>query len=173
MSGLSCVIPMKALMRLSLRVEILLTDNIRLSLRKLESLDDCFARFECIISSLRPCGPLAYSDNECAEQLLYALDDHVSGMKIIILEESANFATLDPEKLFIKLKSHELSRKGHLNHDASLASKALITSARVGGHDANSTVSDHKMHIFTDNIPTFHSRYRRCVLITNELPEFC
>jgi hypothetical protein len=41
--------------------------------------------------------------------------------------------------LFSKLKSHELPRKGHLNHDASLSSKALITSARVGGHDANPT----------------------------------
>jgi hypothetical protein len=60
-------------------------------------------------------------------------------MKITILEESTNFATLDTEKLFSKLKSHELSRKGHLNHDASLSSKAFITSARVGGHDANPT----------------------------------
>jgi hypothetical protein len=58
-------------------------------------------------------------------------------MKIIALEESADFATLDIEKLFIKLKSHELSRKGHPNHDASFSSKALITSAHVGGHDAN------------------------------------
>jgi hypothetical protein len=41
--------------------------------------------------------------------------------------------------LFSKLKSHELPRKGHLNHDASLSSKALITSACVGGHDANPT----------------------------------
>jgi hypothetical protein len=41
--------------------------------------------------------------------------------------------------LFSKLKSHELSRKGRLNHDASLTSKALITSTRVGGHDANPT----------------------------------
>jgi hypothetical protein len=32
-----------------------------------ESLDDCFARFESIVSSLRSCGPLAYSDNERAE----------------------------------------------------------------------------------------------------------
>jgi hypothetical protein len=59
-------------------------------------------------------------------------------MKITALEESADFATLDTEKLFIKLKSHELSRRGH-PHDASLTSKALITSARVGGHDANPT----------------------------------
>jgi hypothetical protein len=29
-----------------------------------ESLDDCFARFESIVSSLRSCDPLAYSDNE-------------------------------------------------------------------------------------------------------------
>jgi hypothetical protein len=65
-------------MRLSLHVEKLITDNIRFSLRKLgESLDDCFARFESIVSSLRSCGPLAYSDNERAKQLLYALDDSI------------------------------------------------------------------------------------------------
>jgi hypothetical protein len=91
------------------------------------------------VSSLRSCGSLAYSDNECAKQLWYALDDHVWDMKITALEESVGFATLDIEKLFSKLKSHELSRKGCLNHDASLTSKALITSARVGGHDTNPT----------------------------------
>jgi hypothetical protein len=85
------------------------------------------------------CGPLTYSNNECAKQLLYALDNHVWGMKITALEESADFATLDTEKLFSNLKSHELSRKGRLNHDVSLSSKALITSAHVGGHDANPT----------------------------------
>jgi hypothetical protein len=58
-------------------------------------------------------------------------------MKITALEESADFVTLDTEKLFSKLKSHELSRKGHPNHDASFSSKALITGARVGGHVAN------------------------------------
>jgi hypothetical protein len=58
-----------------------------------ESLDDCFARFESIVSILRACGPLAYTDNERAKQLLYALDDHVRGMKSTTLEESANFAT--------------------------------------------------------------------------------
>jgi hypothetical protein len=60
-------------------------------------------------------------------------------MKITTLKESVDLATLDKEKLFSKLKSHELSHKGHLNHDASLTSKALITSAHVGGHDANPT----------------------------------
>jgi hypothetical protein len=104
-----------------------------------ESLDDCFARFEYIVSSLRSCGPRTYSDNECAKQLLYALDDSVWGMKITALEESTDFTTLDIEKLFSKLKSHELSRKGHPNHDASHTSKAFITSARFGGHDANPT----------------------------------
>jgi hypothetical protein len=103
------------------------------------SLDDYFARFESIVSNLRSCGPLAYSNNEHANQLLYALDDHIWGMKITALEESANFATLDTEKLFSKLKSHELSRKGRPNHDASLTSKALVTSARVGGNDVNPT----------------------------------
>jgi hypothetical protein len=62
-------------------------------------------------------------------------------MKITALEEFADFATLDTEKLFTKLKSHELSRKGHPNNDASLTSKALITSAHVGGHDANPTTT--------------------------------
>jgi hypothetical protein len=104
-----------------------------------ESLDDCFARFVSIASNLRSCGPLAYSNNEHAKQLLCALDDHVWDMKITALEESANFVTLDTETAFSKLKSHELSRKGHPKHDASLTSKTLISSARVGGHDANPT----------------------------------
>jgi hypothetical protein len=56
-----------------------------------ESLDDCFARFESIVSSLRSCGSLAYSDNERAKQLLYALDNSIWGMKITALEESAEF----------------------------------------------------------------------------------
>jgi curli biogenesis system outer membrane secretion channel CsgG len=104
-----------------------------------EFIDDCFARFESIVSSLHSCGPLAYSDNEHAKQLLYALADSIWGMKITALEESTDFATLDTEKLFSKLKSHKLSRKGHPNHDASFSSKALITGARVGGHVANPT----------------------------------
>jgi hypothetical protein len=90
-----------------------------------ESLDDCFARFESIVSSLCSCGPLAYSDNERAKQLLYALDDSVWGMKITDLEESTDFITLDTENLFSKLKSHELSRKGRPNHDASLTRKIV------------------------------------------------
>jgi hypothetical protein len=104
-----------------------------------KSLDDCFARFESIVSSLCSCGPLAYSDNEHAKQLLYALDDSVWVMKITILEESTDFATLNTEKLFSKLKSHEIFRKDHPNHDASHTSMTLITSAHVGGHDANPT----------------------------------
>jgi hypothetical protein len=92
-----------------------------------------------IVSSLRSCDPLAYSDNKRAKQLLYALNDSVWGMKIIALEESVDFATLDTEKLFSKLKSHELSRKGHPNHDVSLTSKAFVTSTHVGGHVANPT----------------------------------
>jgi hypothetical protein len=60
-------------------------------------------------------------------------------MQITALKEPAGFASLDTKKLFSKLKYHELSRKGRLNHDASLTSKSLITSARVGGHDTNPT----------------------------------
>jgi hypothetical protein len=88
---------------------------------------------------LRVCGPLAYTDNECAKQLVYALDDHVWGIKITALKESTDSTTLNTEKLFSKLKSHELSCKCHPNYDASFINNALITSARVGGHDANPT----------------------------------
>jgi hypothetical protein len=104
-----------------------------------ESLDDCFAHFESIVSTLRSCCPHDYSDNEHAKQLLYVLDNSVWGMKITILEESEDFATLDPEKSCSKLKSHELSRMGRPNHDASHFSKALFSSAHVGGHDVNPT----------------------------------
>jgi hypothetical protein len=51
-----------------------------------ESLDDWFARFESIVSSLRSCGPLAYSNMKRAKQLLYALNDYVWGLKITALE---------------------------------------------------------------------------------------
>jgi hypothetical protein len=78
MSGLSCATLMRALLRLSLHVEILIIDSTRL---------------------------IAYSNNERAKQMLYDLDDSVWGMKITALEESADFATLDTEKLFSKLKS--------------------------------------------------------------------
>jgi hypothetical protein len=91
------------------------------------------------VSNLRSCDSLAYSNNERAKQLLYALDDHVWGIKIADLDESTDFATLDTKKLFSKLKSHELSRKGRPNSKASFTSKAFITSAHVGGHDANPT----------------------------------
>jgi hypothetical protein len=37
------------------------------SQKPVESLDDCFARFESIVSSLRSCGPLAYFDSEHAK----------------------------------------------------------------------------------------------------------
>jgi hypothetical protein len=55
-------------------------------------------------------------------------------MKITALEESGDFAALNTEKLFSKLKYLELSRKSHLNHDASLTSKCFVTSTHVGSH---------------------------------------
>jgi hypothetical protein len=65
---LSCATHMRALLRLSLHVEILITDSIRLFSQKSGgSLDNCFARFESIVSVLHSCGPLAYSDNERAK----------------------------------------------------------------------------------------------------------
>jgi hypothetical protein len=133
---------MRAILKLSHLIRTLIIDSIRLFSQKPgESLDDCFARFESIMSSLQSCGPLAYSDNERTKQLLYPLDDSIWGMKITALEKSANFITVDTEKLFSKLKSHELSRKCHPNHDASLTSKAFVTSTRVGGYVANPTTT--------------------------------
>jgi hypothetical protein len=70
---------------------------------------------------------------------LYAFDDSVWGMKITALEEPTDFATLDTEKLFSKLKYYELPRKDHPNYDVSLASKTFVTSTHVGGHVANPT----------------------------------
>jgi hypothetical protein len=83
------------------------------------------------------------------------------GMKITALEESIDFATLDTEKLFSKLKSYELSRKGHPNYDASFTSKALITIARVGGHDANpaNTVSSALEFALYSLATTFDEQY--------------
>jgi hypothetical protein len=68
----------------------------------------------------------SYTDNERAKQLLYALNDHMWGMKITALEESIDFSTIDIEKLFSRLKSYELSHQCRTNHDASFTSKALI-----------------------------------------------
>jgi hypothetical protein len=87
----------KLLMMFDLNCAILMRALLRLSLHIGESLDECFARFESIVSSLRFYASLAYSDNERPKQLLYALDDSVWGMKITALEESADFATLDIE----------------------------------------------------------------------------
>jgi hypothetical protein len=64
-------------------------------------------------------------------------------MKITDLKESTDFAILDTKKLFSKLKSHALSHKGRPNHDDSLISKSLITSACVGDHDANPPTLSH------------------------------
>jgi hypothetical protein len=131
MFGLSFAILMRALLKLSHLIRTLQKPG--------EYLDDCFARFESIMSNLRACGLLAYTDNEHNKQLMHALDDHVWYMKITVLEESIDFAYT--EKLFSKLKSYELYRKGRSNHDACFTSKAFITSAHVGGHDVNPTNS--------------------------------
>jgi hypothetical protein len=58
-------------------------------------------------------------------------------MKITALVESTDFANPDTAKFFTKLKSHELSREDHPNHDACFTNKTFVTSTRVGGHVAN------------------------------------
>ena len=51
-----------------------------------ESLDSVAARFDNIVSNLHSCGDLAFTDNQLARQLLYALDDTIWGVKITALE---------------------------------------------------------------------------------------
>jgi hypothetical protein len=143
MFGLNFVILMRALLKLSHLVMTLTIGNIKYFLRNLESFDDCFARFESIVSKLRAYCPLTYTNNECAKQLLYTLDDHVWGIKITALKESTDFTILDTEILFSKPKSHELSRQSRPNHDASITSKTLITSAHIGGHDVTPLTPSH------------------------------
>jgi hypothetical protein len=59
---------MRVHLKLSLLKRTRTIGNIRIFSQKPgESPDDCFARFESIVSSLRSCGPLAYSDNERAK----------------------------------------------------------------------------------------------------------
>jgi hypothetical protein len=131
---------MRAYLRLSLHVEILILDTTRVFLKTLVNhlmivllgLSSLSVVYVLVIL-------LHILIMNVLSSCLYVLDDSVWGMKIIALKESADFAIPNTKKLFSKLKSHELSRKGRLNYDASLSSKTLITSARVGGHDANST----------------------------------
>jgi hypothetical protein len=96
-----------------------------------ESLNEVFDRFELIVSNLRTCGPLAYSNNDHAKHLLYSLDENVWAIKITALEEITDFDSLDTDKLFSKLKSHKMSRKGHPSVDMS-SSKALVSSHAKG-----------------------------------------
>jgi hypothetical protein len=131
---------MRALLRLSLHVEILITCSTRFFLRNLVNLlmiallalSRLLAAY--VLMVLLHILIMNMLNNCC--MLLMVL---FGGMKITALEESIDFAILDTEKLFSKLKSHELSRKGRPNHDASLTSNAFVTSTSVGGYVANPT----------------------------------
>jgi hypothetical protein len=88
------------------------------------------------------------------------------GYEITVLDESADFITLDTEKLFSKLKSHELSRKGHPNQIASLTSKTFVTSTRVCGHVTNLTnttdesIPDDEIILLARKFRTLHKFYK-------------
>jgi hypothetical protein len=140
MYGLRCATPMRALLRLGLHIEMLITCSIRLFLIKLVN---------HLMIALLALSPLSVA--YALVVLLLSLTMNVLNnffmrliilfwdIKITVLEESVDFTTIDTEKLFSKLKSHELSRKSHPNYDASLTSKVFVTSTRVGGHVANPT----------------------------------
>jgi hypothetical protein len=51
MFGLNCAILMRALLKLSHLIRTLTIDSIKHFLRNQESLDDCFTRFESIVSN--------------------------------------------------------------------------------------------------------------------------
>jgi hypothetical protein len=111
-----------------------------------ESLSDCFARFESIVSNLRSCGALAYSENEMAKQLLYSLDESVWGIKIAAIEETADFATLDCDALFSKLKSHELSKQSRPNYDNALPSSSRALMSKSSANDDNACLVANPSH---------------------------
>jgi hypothetical protein len=87
-------------------------------------------------------------------------------MKITALVESTDFATLDTEKLFSKLKSHKLSRRGHPNHDDSLTSKTFVTSTRVGCHVANptNTTDSSTLEFALSSLPTASNEQYESIL---------
>jgi hypothetical protein len=58
-ASLNCATLMRAHLKLNLLIRTCTIGN-----KPGESLNDCFARFESIVSNLRSCGPLAYFDNE-------------------------------------------------------------------------------------------------------------
>ena len=80
-----------------------------------ESLDSVVARFDNTVSNLYSCGDLAFTDNQIVRQLLYSRDDSIWGVKISALEEASDFATFTCEKLFSKLKTHEIAKKSRAN----------------------------------------------------------
>jgi hypothetical protein len=64
-------------------------------------------------------------------------------MKITTLEESTAFTTIDTEKLFSKLKSHELSRKGHhTNTTDSSALKFALSSLSAASDEQYESIPD-------------------------------
>jgi hypothetical protein len=83
-------------------------------------------------------------------------------MKITALHESTDFAILDTEKQFSKLKSHELSRKDRPNHDASHTSKTFITSALEFALSSLSAASDEQYgSILDDEIALLARKFRK------------
>jgi hypothetical protein len=62
-----------------------------------------------------------------------------------------------------------------LNNAAEFSSRAFChyCMAQVIEVQHSMTIGGHKKHIFIVNIPIFHSRCRRYVLITNEFHKFC
>ena len=64
------------------------------------------------------------------------------GVKITALEDSSDFATLTCEKLFSKLKTHEIAKKSRANtENPSSSSLALVSSSRGGMLNDNACAS--------------------------------
>jgi hypothetical protein len=83
-------------------------------------------------------------------------------MTITALEESIDFAILDTEKLYSKLKSHELSHKGCLNHDANPTNTTIsyvlefsLSYLAAASDEKYESISDDKIALLTRKFRAF------------------
>ena len=108
-----------------------------------ESLDSVGEKFDNIISNLCSCGALTFTENQIARQLFYSFDESIWGVNIAYLEESSVFTTLTCEKLFSKLKTHEIAKKSRANtENRSSSSLALVSSSHGGMLNNNAYASN-------------------------------
>ena len=123
-------------------------DYMRFEMKPGESIDDCFARFNKILSNLRAVN-VTYTDAENARQLLGALDMSIWEMKVTSIRESTVMSTLTLDVLYSKLKTHELdvfARKNNGNKSIALASQ----SSKSNGDNSSTSYALSSLSSLTD-----------------------